>query len=204
MRSPIRSSVRVLFLAITFLAFIAAALAQEEPCGFFPALEGFKLRTVQVEPLFGKPPKQVVQALARHRGEPFTLTKGDQLKDEVKALLTSEWEEKVAAALGNNLAKSIKVAFHTWCVQRVREADCRIAFPTDNGQCVDVIVKSKVAQIDIIKAGNAMIPILHTSGLSLLPTLPRPILALNPSLGVSHDRAAGTGRQIEQPHLLHF
>lgn len=91
------------------------------------------------------------------------------------------------------------------CVKVVAPEQCRTALATDatrlTGQglnpsnCVDVIIKSFYLRVDLYKIGSNVLPIPRSEHPTFFPGVPKSLLVLNPTFGISHDRRYGVSQK---------
>src|SRR4030095_4588108 len=81
------------------------------------------------------------------------------------------------------------------CVEIIPIAECRASLKDKSGnpvdKCVDVTVYSKVIPINTSSLSANLLDIARSNSLRFYRELPRPLLALNPTFFVEHDRDYG-------------
>ncbi|HST23792.1 MAG TPA: hypothetical protein VLR90_21975 [Blastocatellia bacterium] len=103
--------------------------------------------------------------------------------------LVSQAQEKVSAYLSKDENKTIESkVLGMYSVLYIRS--CVLA--DDQAKAVDIVIKPIYARVDLYKVGSNVLPIPR----SLLPTfydsVPAPLLAFNPGVGIDYDRENGT------------
>jgi len=194
-----------LFLPL-FDAVTASAFAQCD--GDSITETDYLVRDVKVETLFRRAPGELLQILAKHRGEPYrpfdtsvdTISIGhDEAMSSV--VFMREVKEYLAKAsddsrFGLSRYGEVSVKGYTACVTKVSPVECQKAFGDDPRspvtKCVDVVVKVKTARVYTGGLGANLLALARSNKLIFHSQLPRPLLALNPNFWVDRDREYGT------------
>ncbi len=197
---------------LSFFCFTAtwSSFAQ---CDFDPASSGkeYRVRNVSVDALFGKVPKELSDALAKHRGEVFRSRDGgfainspssersvSQFQTEVRTFLAKRTESIPDASLGVGKKGGIYVraTFSVPCVKVVPPNDCLKDVLDGSGKpvanCVDVIIKYTVIPVNTANPASNLLDVARSNQLRFYRELPAALVALDPSLAIENDTTYGT------------
>jgi hypothetical protein len=83
------------------------------------------------------------------------------------------------------------IKFVTSCTKTVSESDCRNSLGGANSQCVDVEINAFSVRVNTGDPISNLLNIPRSNRPSFLSKVPGPLLALNPKVGVEHDRGFG-------------
>lgn len=187
-----------LLLAIACLA--AAAEAQE--CRDDFAVAGFRVRSVKLEAFWSRTPPELNAQLAGHQGDVYSVDKGSDYVNEVRRFIGEHPSALDNVLFGvNKLSKlSISARLYTRCLIVVPPPDCEAQFKNDPSapvkNCLDVVVKTKALQLDVVNTSANVLPIPRTNRLTFFKSLPAPLVALQPSFTLDQDRRAGTSANL--------
>src|SRR5215813_7541383 len=207
-----------LLVCLGFLLGTAAIRAQCN-AGNIATSEGYTVRNVTVETLFGGAPPELREALAVHRGEPYSasdedirLNNGhteqgpsrDIYRREVQKFFSeSNSEVNEDRRAGVNLQNSfyVRAKFLTDCVTIVTPEGCQAVLKEKTGQavakCVDVTIKIKVIPIHTDSVSANLLDLARSNKLRFYRELPTGLRLFNPSFWVDQDRAFGTAAVLE-------
>jgi hypothetical protein len=179
--------------------------------------DGYRVRSLKVETLFGRTPRKLEEMLSRHRGEeyvtdlpdlvvhstgqPRLVSSRDAYRREVREFFR-QYEEGIidsaAIPLFTLLQRNsiyFRVTYVDDCVQIVPAATCESTITDRAGRavsgCVDVTIRIKVLPINTSSLSASFWDFARSNGLTFHGALLRPVLAFNPTLGIEHDRAYG-------------
>jgi hypothetical protein len=188
--------------------------------------EGYLVREVKVEALFGRVPPELAQLLARHRGEvyrPFdtdtdTLTINANTAQS-KVVYMREVRDFLAkgsddSRFGVSRFTEVSVKAYTACATKVSQLECETSFRDDPRKpvtkCVDVTVKTRAVYVNTGDMASNLLALARRNGLLFYQQIPSPLLAFNPSFQMDHDREYGTAlagsiktNLLELPAILH-
>lgn len=178
-----------------FLLFLIApvrASAVRAQCVDSSQVIDFKVRAVKFRSLFGSTPKRLRQILDAHRGEPYSADRASAYINEIVNYLSSDpAQQKYERLIANKLKLSVRGGkTELECVRVVSPAECARAFPGST-QCVDVSLRRYFVEIDVLNSSPYLLPFPRSTLAALYDAIPRPLLALNPSLGAAEDRRFG-------------
>jgi hypothetical protein len=174
-----------------------AAEARAE-CVDSSLVNGFKVRSVSVNSLFGRVPKNLRRQLERHRGEPYSADRAVVYLNEIKLFLNSDpVQQKYEKLIANKLKLSVKGTYlELECVEPVEAAECLESFAGDSAagpvtECVDVRIKHYSVEIDALNSSPYLLLFPRSAAAALYGAIPRPLLALNPAFDAAQDREFG-------------
>lgn len=207
-------SITLCILSLPLMLWASTAQAQCSGDNLSTA-DGYRVRTVKVNTLFGRAPQKLLGMLVKHRGELYrtteqdasaiivnpaqpTGTSRDNYRNEVKKYF--ETDESVAQdrLFGVNQTKSlyIRTTYLTDCVKIVPEKECQAAVKDESGnpvsKCVDVEVKIKVIPLNTASLSANLLDLARSNKLVFYRELPRPLVLFNPTFFIEQDREYGT------------
>ena len=196
------------------LSFACPAMGQAKCSGNAVADDdNYRVRHVTVNSLFGSVPAKLRDILAKHRNElyrtgddSFVLgTPGsapgsslDRYRREVFNFFEKDNTFKEDASFGVNQQEGlyVRATFSSTCVEIVPAAECEAAVTDDTGhpvaKCLDVEIKIRVIPINTASPSSNLLDLARSNQVRFYRELPRPLLALNPSIGIEHDNSYGT------------
>jgi hypothetical protein len=177
--------------------------------------DGYRVRSVKVNTLFGRAPQKLLGMLVKHRGEFYRTTEQDAdaisvnpgqptgtsrdiYRNEVKKFFETDeavtQDRRFGASQTNSLY--IKTTYLTDCVKIVPENECKDSLKDESGnpvsKCVDVEVKIKVLPINTSSLSANLLDLARSNKLAFYKELPRPLVVFNPTFFIEQDRAYGT------------
>lgn len=174
---------------------------------------GYVVRSVHVKTLFGREPQKLRDILAEHKGESYRVTahsftnkKGITFSGSSRNIYQQEVNSFFAEELGDAMKDRsfgvnqhnsfyVRTTFLDDCVEIIPIAECRASLKDTSGnpadKCVDVTVYSKVIPINTSSLSANLLDIARSNSLRFYRELPRPLLALNPTFFIEHDRDYG-------------
>jgi len=193
MRRLTTSALGLFLKALTAAAclFVAPVATKAQQCADETDVQGHTVHSIRVQSRFNRVPDKLKQKLAAHRGESYSTDKGTQYAREVKEYIASEATE-VDDALGLTRLKkfSIRAGLYTWCLERIPDAQCRADIPGAS-HCIDIVIRSKAIQLDMLDVGGNLLPIPRSNRLNFYREIPAPLVALNPAFVLTNDRELG-------------
>lgn len=212
-RNPHQRLPLPLILSLLLLLWAWASPAQAQCSGDnISEAEGYLVRDVTADTLFGRAPRKLKDILGKHRGERYRTTTDDFVVGSASASGTSRtvyrrevenfFDQDSAVALDHLFGLSgqdsfyIRAAYLTDCVTIVPEAECRATLKDGAGQpvskCLDVSVKVRVIPINTANLGANLLDLARSNKLRFYRELPRPLIAFNPAIRMEQDREYGT------------
>ena len=193
-----RAAPRAAVYVVLFVAASCWSSTARAQCVDSSQVNNFKVRSVKFKTLFGLIPKELAQQLESHRGDDYSAQKASDYIGEIRRFYaTDPAQQKYERLIANKLKLSIK-AGRTWleCVEPIDPAECQKLFPGSPG-CVDVTIKRYFVDVDALNASPYLLLFPRSGLATLYGAMPRPLLALNPDLDVSHDKRFGPAPSID-------
>ena len=161
-------------------------------------VNNFKVRSVRVETLFGRVPRKLRESLDSHRSEPYSADRALAYINEIRAFYASDpAQEKYERLIANKLRLSVKAGSTSLkCVDKLQPAECQAAFPGTT-ECVDVILRRYFVDVDALDISPYIVPLPRSALVTLYGAIPKPLLALNPGLGMQEDKRFGPAFSID-------
>lgn len=183
------------------------------------SLDGYVVRTLKIEgalwggPVSLAPPLPEPGGPAREilvEGEAFSA--GDKMLNTLEAARNAykKQEEESGFDLGEARGEfgesrgSFGLRRLNSCVKPVAPDQCRTSLSADAARlssagldpakCVDVTIKSFYLRVDLYKVGSNILPIPRWNRPTFYQGVPKPLMALNPTFGVNHDRRSGVSQ----------
>jgi hypothetical protein len=197
---------KALFQRASFSALLivlAWAVPAQAQCVDGSKVQGFKVRSIKVQTLFGKIPDALQQQLDGHRGDGYSADQAiTYIREVTKFIDEDPVQQKLQKLIANKLKFSVKAAYYdVGCLHPVGVAECQASFKNDPGgpvtQCVDVTLNGKNLELDALNSSPYLLLIPRSTLVALFGAIPRPLLALNPSFGADQDRKFGPSLGID-------
>ena len=184
-------------LLILIVASVSATTARAQ-CVDSTAVKDFKVRSVRVETLFGRVPKQLRETLDSHRGEAYSSDRASAYIHEIRAFYAGDpAQEKYERLIANKLRLSVKAGVTSLkCVDKLKPEECQVAFPGTT-ECVDVTLRRYFVDVDALDVSPYIVPLPRSALVALYGAIPRPLLALNPGLAAQDDKRFGLAFSID-------
>jgi hypothetical protein len=184
-----------LFTIVVTAAVVTTARAQ---CVDSSVVNGYKVRSIRLETLFGRVPEKLRQSLKTHSGDSYSADRAIVYIQEVRAFYGSDpAQEKYERLIANKLKLSVKAGTtNLECVAPVDAAECQTEFP-GNANCVDVTLKRYFIEVDALDASPYVVLFPRSALVALYGAMPRPLLALNPAFNAFGDRRLGPAVSID-------
>jgi hypothetical protein len=184
-------------LLMLIIASVSVTTASAQ-CVDSSAVNNYKVRSVHVETLFGRVPRQLRETLNKHRGEPYSAAQASVYIREIRVFYASDpAQEKYERLIANKLKLSVKAGRTSLkCVDKLKPEECQTAFP-GTSECVDVTLRRYFVEVDALDISPYIIPLPRSALVTLYGAIPRPLLALNPGLAAQVDKRFGPAFSID-------
>lgn len=169
--------------------------------------EGYRVRDVKVDTLFGGVPPELKAALSKHLGEKYSAddedgrqVSRDVFRREVEKFF-AEGETAVnqdrRAGINQQNSFYVRATHLTDCVKTVSIPECQTTPGLKDEQnrpvdkCLDVTVKVRVVPIHMGNVGANLLDLARSNKLRFYRELPKGLRTFNPSFWVDYDRDFG-------------
>jgi len=163
--------------------------------------DGYVVREVRLETLFGRAPAELEKAFSKHRGDKYIDEDSRtrlQYIEEVKDFFSERngaVSEDRRTGINQQNSFYVKATYISDCVRKVPEPECRRTATDKQGQpvdkCLDITLKIKVIPIHTDSLSANLLDLARSNRMRFYRELPKGVRIFNPVFWVDYDRDNG-------------